>query len=101
MLKKKRKKKTSKIPAYSLKKIHRVLSILLSPNPLGFCRPNSHLCHPSLNAVAVTIAVAIAVSVPPNVVAIHSSTCHRHIATVGLPQQIVNSVGNRLTSNEG
>jgi hypothetical protein len=26
-----------------------VLSILLSPNHLGFCRPKYHLCHPSLN----------------------------------------------------
>jgi hypothetical protein len=89
------------------KKIHRVLSILLSPNPLGFCRPNSHLCHPSLNAVIVAVPLnAIAISIPPNavtvaIVVVHSSTCHRHITAVGLPQQIVNSMGNRLTSDEG
>jgi hypothetical protein len=26
-----------------------ILSILFSPNHLGFCKPKYHLCHPSLN----------------------------------------------------
>jgi hypothetical protein len=64
---------------YFLKKKKKsiVLSILLSPKPLGFWRPKYHLCHPSLNVVVVAI--------PLNAVAVHSSTRRRHIAAVGLP----------------
>jgi hypothetical protein len=66
------------------------LSILLSPNPLGFCRPTFFLCHPSCNAVAVAVVVpfnvvavvipfnVVAVFIPLNAVAVHSSTRRRH-----------------------
>jgi hypothetical protein len=54
------------------------------PQPLGFYRPKYHICHPSLNVVAVTVAVPLnAVAVPPNIVAVHSSTRRHHLATVG------------------